>query len=1060
MSSLKKTSRSQPRFWRSLNELQNSDDFRRYVEGEFPESSDAPPDSASRRRFVQLMGASFALAGGAASCRWPREELRPYTRRPEGLTPGVPKVFATAMELSGIGGGINVESFDGRPTKIEGNPSHPTSRGKSTVHQQAAILELYDPDRSHEPMTKGEAGKSSLKAFGTWAEPHFRALLDQRGEGLAILAEASSSPTRSRLQREIASRFPEASWHVYEAVNRDNDVRGAKIAFGRATRTHADLSSAKVIFAVEADLFDNHADAQRMSRDWAENRNPETGEMNRLYAIESRISNTGAVADHRLPVRSEQVKPFVMALESAIRNHPTVQASVTDLQSPAAPPSSGFLVDDKTKTWIAELVKDLVAHRGRSAVVVGSSVEAEVHAIVHRINRALGNVDKTIRYTSEPLEVESNASMRELIASMTDGRIKTLVVMGVNPVYSVPEAMGFTAALSKVETLVHLGEHRDETGALANWHVPRSNFLESWGDTRAYDGTVTVVQPLIDPLHFSLSDLELMSMVLGRKPNAQNEVRKTFAALRGLSLETDAQERRELDAKLSEAEGQGVKMKPLLTTVDRAWRAALDAGVVDGTAYFPETPGLLEFEVNESEPSSLRPSAELGNGELELTFYPDPAIYDGRFANNGWLQELPDYITKLAWDNAALFSPATAKALGVKDEDVVSLTAGKNTIEAAALVIPGQATNSVAIAMGYGRNATGRLGAEYDPVPYETGFSVTPMLPADGSMRVSGLQVKKTGKRYPLAATQDHWAIDDLGLDEREKRSKGLVRSTDLKHYKEDPKFVEHYEHGPSGFKLYTHPAEFEGHRWAMAIDLSKCTGCNVCTIACQSENNIPVVGKESVRRGREMHWIRIDRYFQGDPEDAQVVAQPLTCMQCENAPCEQVCPVAATVHDEEGLNAMVYNRCIGTRYCSNNCPFKVRRFNWFQYHEADKNPTAVTQHMMYNPEVTVRYRGVMEKCTYCTQRIQSAKITAKVEKRPLKDGDIVTACQQACPSEAIVFGDLNDKKSQVSELHARARSYGLLNELNLNVRTQYLAKITNPNENLAPKQDDHGGHH
>ncbi|MEO1170740.1 MAG: 4Fe-4S dicluster domain-containing protein, partial [Myxococcota bacterium] len=703
--------------------------------------------------------------------------------------------------------------------------------------------------------------------------------------------------------------------------------------------------------------------------------------------------------------------------------------------------------------------------RGRSAVIVGSHVDAEVHAVVHRLNRALGNVGKTINYTAESAATVTSDSLDALVSKLNGGSVKTLVVMGVNPVYSAPKAFGAGEAVKKAGMVIHVADHMDETGELAKWHVPRSHFLETWGDVRAYDGTVSVIQPTIDPLQISFSDIEVLSLVLGGNGYGKDLVQATFAALNNIDLAADAEERKALEEKRSTAKGQGYNLPELYTSMDTQWRTALDAGFIDGTAALPETPDLLEFQTTAAEAGSLKPSEELQNGELELTFYADASLFDGRFANNGWLQEVPDYMTKICWDNAAIFSPNTAKKLGVHDEDLVTLTVGGESIEAAALVIPGQATNSVAIALGYGRTVTGRLGRQYDSVPYQTGFDAAPLRPKDGGMRVSGLTVKNTGKKYSLAAVQDHWAIDELGMKEREHRSEGLIRTTDLVHFKEKPDFVKAYEHGPQGntFAIYKHPAKFDGHRWAMAIDLSKCIGCNACSIACQSENNIPVVGKEDVKRGREMHWIRIDRYFQGDPEEAQVAAQPIACMQCENAPCEQVCPVAATVHDEEGLNAMVYNRCIGTRYCSNNCPFKVRRFNWFQYHESDKNPDAVRQHMMYNPEVTVRFRGVMEKCTYCSQRIQNAKIhVKKVEKRELRDGDIVTACQQACPTGAIVFGDLADKKAKVSQLHERARSYGLLGELNLGVRTKFLAKVTNPNETLAPKHEGggHGGHH
>ena len=1003
------------RSWRSLAELADTPEFRAFAEAEFP--TEADPAGVSRRRWLQLMGASLALAG-SAGCRWEKSELVPLVKRPVERIPGKADRYATALDLHGAAQGLLVTSVDGRPIKIEGNPAHPQSLGATTAWAQATILQLYDPDRSAHVRQRedGTAGQVSSGTpnnvavrtwdeFGSFAGTHFQELAKDGGAGFCILAESSSSPSLAAQRARLLKAFPKVQWFEYEPLSRDAQRQGAVMALGKPYRTHFKLQQAKVILALEEDLLASHPAALEYARAFAQGRQVTDGQMNRLYAVESCPSVTGVAADHRLPLGSQDVAAWVTALEQRIA---------------AAVPTAGQA--SSGTRYLEAVARDLLAHRGESVVAAGPGQPPQVHAAVHRINAALGNVGKTVVYFPEP--DPARPSHREAIAALVGqlnaGRVKTLLILGGNPVYNAPADVHFASALEKAQTSIHLGLYVGETARRCTWHLPQAHFLEAWGDARSWDGSYTVQQPLIEPILGGRSALELLALLLGtEKPAGMELVRSTYQELAG----THASEEH--------------------------WRKTLHDGLLADSAWAPQMPSVLGNPRVSETPAAL-PSSAWKNGELEIVFCRSTAVDDGRWANNGWLQETPDPITKLTWDNVATFSPATAATLGVENETLVRLKYRGQELVMPAYVLPGQAAGSVGVTLGYGRTAAGYVGGDDDqkvpPVGVDT-YRLRTSLALDFDR---GLTVEPTGQKYRLATTQDHHAIDLVGMRAREERLGELIREATLAEYQKDPHFAHGHEKAeePALEQLWDEP-KYEGHRWGLAIDLSKCLGCNACVVACQAENNVPIVGKERVLEGREMHWIRLDRYFSGDVENPQVSHQVIVCQQCENAPCEQVCPAAATVHSQEGLNDMVYNRCVGTRYCSNNCPYKVRRFNFFNYHKNLEKPENELLKMVYNPEVTVRSRGVMEKCTYCVQRIQATKIEAKNARRPIADGEIRTACQQVCPSQAIVFGDLADRTSEVARLQASNRAYGLLAELDTKPRTAYLAKIRNPNPDL-----------
>jgi MoCo/4Fe-4S cofactor protein with predicted Tat translocation signal len=967
-----------PDFWRSLDELAQTPEFEEYLHQEFPTQASEWADPVGRREFLKLMGASLALAGLAGCTSPPGDRIVPYVKAPEEIIPGKPLFFATTLSLGGYGLGVLVESHTGRPTKIEGNPNHPASLGSTDAFTQAAILSLYDPDRAQVVTQTGQV--STWPAFIAALAPPLEAQKRRQGDGLRILTETVTSPTLAGQLRGLLARFPGAKWHQYEPAGRDAVRAGARLAFGEVVNTVYRFDRADVVLALDADFLASGPGSVRYARDFAARRHPGAAEpaMNRLYAVESAPTPTGACADHRLALRPSEIETFTRALARAL--------GVED--------GSGTAPAAAAVPWVAAVAADLKQHAGACVVVAGDQQAPLVHALAHAMNRVLGNVGRTVLYT-DPVEAspeDEMASLRELTADMQAGRVELLFILGGNPVYAAPADIPFAEALKKVPLRIHLGLYEDETSALCQWHIPEAHPLEAWSDARAFDGTRSLVQPLIAPLYGGRSVHELLSVLIDGTARPGYDILREYwrSQLKSGDFE-------------------------------REWRSALHDGVVAGTALPARVPAMRL--------TVPAPRAAGGaQGTLEVSFRPDPAVWDGRFANNGWLQELPRPLTKLTWDNAARLSPATAQRLGVASEDVLDLELGGRKLAAPVWIDPGHADQTLTLALGFGRTRAGRVGTG-------VGFNASLLRTAGAPWAVAGCTARRTGDRHRLATTQTTSLME----------GRHLVRSASLAEFRKDPEFARALGHDPAPDMTFYPEFTSEPNAWGMAVDLTACTGCGACVVACQAENNVPVVGKEQVLRGRAMHWLRIDRYFQGGPDAPQIHHQPVACMQCELAPCEPVCPVGATVHSGEGLNDMVYNRCVGTRYCSNNCPYKVRRFNFLQYADVE----TPSLQLLHNPNVTVRSRGVMEKCTYCVQRINAARITAKREGREIRDGEVVTACQAACPTQAITFGNLKDPKSRVVALKADPRSYGLLADLNTRPRTSYLARVRNVNPEL-----------
>ena len=991
-------------YWRSLDEYAGSVEFAEMMAREFPAVASDALSPTTRRSFLKLMGASLALAGLAFSgCRWPKEKIAPYADRPEGFADGTPVSYATAMELGGCATGLLVTSYDGRPIKIEGNPSHPGSLGSAGALHQAAVLEMYDPDRSKLPVRResGQTVKQTWDDFVAFADEHFAELRAAQGRGLAILCERSSSPSLLYQRWSIQRLLPMARFYEYEPVSHDSLRQGTSQVFNYAHRVLPHFDKAELIVSIDDDFLLSHPNAIRFSRDFAAGRKPESGKMSRLYAIESAYSLTGANADHRIALRPSELPTAVgiLAAELVLTQGLVLPASSGNL----AMTLRQYINLPQSSALLKTLAADLLEHRGRSLITGGPNLPPAAHALICLLNEALGNVGKTLSYQLEAdaRTITHKDAILELIKWMGNDAADTLLILGGNPVYDAPANLQFGEALKKVPNSIHLSLYDDETSQLCTWHLPRAHFLEAWGDVRAWDGTISVVQPLIDPLYGGKSIIELLALVTG------DELRGGYELVR-----------------------RSMQMITKAADFEPAWRKLLHDGVLADSAWPAVTPAGNYLPLVKAVEAYVTPP---GAEHFELILAQDASVYDGRFSNNGWLQEMPDPLTKITWDNAVLISPADAKEHKLRHGDIVELSVGEISVKAPAYIMPGQARGTLVLGLGYGRQKAGRVGNK-------VGANAFTLTSNDQELVIRGIELRKTGRRYKLAEVQEHWVIDTVGFEERGKRVGELVREANFDFYQQTPDFPRQMQHVPPAVALWSEQA-YEGHKWAMAIDLNSCTGCGACIVACVAENNIPVVGKFRVSQGREMHWLRVDRYFSGDPENPQVVQQPLTCHHCENAPCEQVCPVAATVHTQEGLNDMVYNRCVGTRYCSNNCPYKVRRFNYFNY----RKHLTETEKMQYNPDVTVRSRGVMEKCSYCVQRIQEVKITAKNERRPIRDGEITPACAQTCPTQAIHFGDLNDPQSKVRALHEAARSYAILEELYTKPRTKYLAKLRNP---------------
>jgi MoCo/4Fe-4S cofactor protein with predicted Tat translocation signal len=985
------------RFWRTLDEYADDPAFHKQLVNEFPSQIETISDPIARRRFLKLMGASLALGGFTACTRQPSEAIVPYVRPPEGLVLGKPLYFATAMTIGGVATGLVVESHEGRPTKVEGNPLHPGSLGASDVFAQAAILGLYDPDRSQALAYRGD-----IRPWPEFLGAMRGATAAQQalgGRGLRILTESVGSPTLAAQLRDLLRRFPAAKWHQWDAAGRDNANRGAQLAFGRHIDAQYRLDQADVIVALDADFLACGPGSLRYARDFAARRRPDRPDrMNRLYAVEAMPTPTGSRADHRLASRPSDVEAVAWRIAEGV-----------GAVSTRALPGRANRLSRAEERWTDAVITDLASHRGAGLVVAGEHQPAVVHAITHAINERLGNNGRTVVYT-EPVEaepVDQVQSLKDLVADMNAGRVDALLIISGNPVYTAPADLGFADAMNRVTLRVQLSLYDDETTALCHWHVPEAHFLESWSDGRGYDGTASIVQPLIAPLYGGKSAHEFLAAITDRPERSGYDIVRDFWRTQSRAADFDA-----------------------------AWSRWLNDGVIPNTAFPPLQVAVAPVAGGTSNADLLTPQ------QLEIAFRTDPSILDGRFANNGWLQELPKPLTKLTWDNAVFVSAATAARLGVSNTpdvvggdhgqiigDVVELRFRGRTVQGIGFIVAGHPDDCATVYLGYGRTRAGHLANG-------AGFNANLIRPADALWHGQGLEVARTGQRGSLACTQYHHLMD--GRDP--------VHAVTLEEFRRDGARPNPNEVVPRTITLYPADHPYDGYKWGMAIDINACVGCNACIVGCQAENNIPVVGKDQVLRGREMHWLRVDTYYRGPLNQPETYFQPVPCQQCENAPCEVVCPVGATVHSAEGLNDMVYNRCVGTRYCSNNCPYKVRRFNFLLYQDW----TTPSLTLGRNPNVTVRSRGVMEKCTYCVQRINAAKIESEKEGRAVRDGEIQTACQQACPADAIVFGDLNDPKSRVSRMQAETRNYSLLGELNTRPRTTYQAAVRNVNPELG----------
>jgi molybdopterin-containing oxidoreductase family iron-sulfur binding subunit len=1071
-------------YWRSVEEFVDAPEFEEFVKQEYPQHAEEWEDGLSRRHFIKIMGASLALAGLSGCVIQPPEKIVPYVRQPEEIVPGKALYFATAMTLGGIGVGLLAKSNEGRPTKIEGNPEHPGSLGATDVLAQASLLNMYDPDRSQEVMYRGTS--STWQNFMT----ALRAQIDENradgGAGVRFLTETVTSPTLVAQMRQLLTELPNARWYQYEPLNKDNATAGAKMAFGSPAHTIYRFENADRILSLNSDFLSsfnvgyvkNYSKKHKVSN--------ENLEMNRLYMVETTLTITGAKADHRLAVKPSQMSEIAKAIAGALGVAGAAGTGLTEHQV----------------SWVNAMARDLQAARGRSIVIAGDNQSPMIHALAHAMNAALGNVGQTVVYT-EPFQPNAEIlqidQLRQLITDIDGGAVKMLVVMGGNPVYNTPADLKLNEErMNKIPLRVHLGHYVDETAALCHWHVSEKNYLESWSDTRAYDGTVTIIQPLVKPLYdgknahefvqmffrenFDKKDLDIVKEFWQRQGFRTPQALATTAAGGNTqprpqaSPSTSANTSAQANVQTSATPATTGSVGTTSTTTAQAnttaaqnanttsttgagnfedqWRKAIHNGLIPNTFAATKTVSVNPAFLSQTE---TKPT---GGGTLEISIVPDQNVYDGRFTNNGWLQELPRPLTKTTWENIALISPNTAKRLGLnqtgRDYDKMTgagqgtsfvNTYGGNlysdlaklTYQGAEIskpvpvwIAPGQPDDTVTIFLGYGRTRAGRVGNGL-------GYNAYEVMRSD-AMNYGMGELNGIGTQTQIASTQTHFSME--GRD--------ILRVYNREEFEKHPNAgKQHDEYGQSMYPRFDYSDNNSPwrHKWGMTIDLNSCVGCNACVVACQSENNIPVVGKEQVGRSREMHWMRIDAYYSGDdinqPDGPHF--QPVLCQQCEQAPCEVVCPVHATVHSAEGLNDMVYNRCVGTRYCSNNCPYKVRRFNFLLYQDWD----TPQYKLMRNPEVTVRSRGVMEKCTYCTQRVALARIEAEKDGRRVHDGEATTACQTVCPADAIVFGDLNDPESHVSKLKHDNRNYILLNELNTQPRTTYLAALKNQNPEM-----------
>jgi len=977
------------RLWRTLDELHATPEDEARLCNEFPAWAQQLGSPVGRRRFLQLMGASLALANSAGCLRQPVEKIVPYVKPPEQVVPGKSLFFATAMpQDQGVALGLLVESQMGRPIKVEGNAEHPASLGATNAAAQAAVLGLYDPYRSQVVTRDGDV--STWDLFGGALREAIKQRGGERGRAIRVLTEPTTSPTFIAQMEEAARQYPEMRWTQFSPTGSEAAWEASRLALGAEHHVYYRFDRAKTIVSLDSDFLCSGPAGVRYARDFASLRRPGGEAMSRLYAVESTPGNTGAAADHRLSLAPSQMEAFVLALAQAL------ELPLGDLQTVS--------LSETLTRWIAAAAADLKEHRGASLVVAGPEQSAAVQALALAMNQSLGNFGKTVILTA-PLHsrAEANrATLAELVDDLRQDRVGVLLILGGNPVYDAPADYQFAKHLARAPFRAHLSLYEDETSAVCEWHLPAAHFLESWGDARAFDGAASVIQPLIAPLYEGRTELETISALLGRPGQKSYELLRAYwQAKHPDDFET-------------------------------YWQQSVHDGVLADTAFDAASASLADdFAAKLAGQLRLPEVGADRGGEFEVVFRADPTIGDGRYATNGWLQELPKPMTRLTWDNAFFIAPSTARELNLEDEDVIELALAGRKVTGPVFRLPGQPAGVVTLHLGYGRENVAIQGDQRGINAYAVRTSAAPW-------HASGATIKKLGGKYRLAVTQGHQRM----------AGRELVRAASLAEFRERPDFAKRPHEIPANDDTLMPDWRYEVYAWGMSVDLNACVGCGGCVVACQAENNIPVVGKEQVAREREMHWLRIDRYWAGEDEDdpSATYFQPVMCMHCEHAPCELVCPVEATTHSAEGLNDMVYNRCVGTRYCANNCPYKVRRFNFLEYNDWE---TPVFK-LLRNPDVTVRSRGVMEKCTYCVQRINEGKIGAELDGRKVRDGEIKTACQAACPTGAIVFGDINDRDSLVTRLKASPLNYGLLTELNTRPRTTYLAVVKNPNPALA----------
>lgn len=1073
---------SGPRYWKSLDDLAETPAFKDWVEREFPAGA-SEMEGVNRRQFMKVMAASFGLAGlGMSGCRRPEKTILPYSKKPESLIPGVPVYYTSSQPGARDNIPVIVETHSGRPTKIEGNPSYKPYGGATSIYTQASVLDLYDPDRATKSSLNPNAVRDRLAAIH---ERHG----DDDGVGLVFLAEPSTSASRARLVAQIKETFPKATWAEYDPLDQSTSERAAKAVFGKTLRTLPEFTKAKRVLSLDADFLLNADASTGLARDFVQTRKvlkkEDADKMSRLYTVESALSSTGSMADHRLRLGSSQMGAFIAKLALSL--------GVSGLPQSVREAADSLDVDAK---WVDECATDLVDHSGHAIVVAGEHLSQSVHAIVMAINEKLR---APLRYVEV---ADAAAGVDEAVARLNSGEVETLVMLGGNPVYDAPVDLDWASAMKQATESVYFGGAVNESSQAADVHIAASHYLESWSDGRAFDGTLVPVQPMIEPLFPTFGELEVLARIAGAETtDAYSIVQATFSELGG-----------------------------------RDFNQFLSLGMVEGSAYPAASVGSANYCNAITGDELLAP--ELGSDALEVRFTGSSHAGDGRYANNGWMMECPDPMTKLTWDNAILISPRLAKDLekeqgiqifpgkkpmnedsaffkaakgtlqtnkaqfkrGKEQAVVAELTINGRTVKGPIHVVPGMANYTVVLPLGMGREVVGRVGSGVGFNAYVVRDSANPGVATGGALQL-------TSAVSELANTQEHWSME----------GRAIIREGTSDYYKKHPNFANEMgveSHAPANYgkydskslqeksvnqyrgnSAYEHPSfadpapnvkVWQGEearkkypdtqQWGMAIDLNSCTGCSACVVACQSENNIPIVGKDQVLRGREMHWMRIDRYFAAEsydqtdvPEDVQVSFMGMLCQHCENAPCEQVCPVNATVHDSQGLNTMAYNRCVGTRYCANNCPYKVRRFNFFDWNKRQigefyKGPLGPVDEpelgkMQKNPNVTVRMRGVMEKCTFCTQRIEAAKIDQKRRAGAsgdikVADGAIKTACQQVCPTDAITFGDISDADTEVSKMKASDRNYSVLGYLNVRPRTTYLARLRNPNPKMPDAYD------